>query len=306
MKYVSYKEIPDISELLAIKHNRGISISLALPAKNEEATIGRVIECAQSCQPLVDEIKIFDSGSEDNTLQVCSRYNIEVVRDQETVAILSTPLSRGKGWNLWSSIYYTSGDIIVWIDTDIENIHPRFILGVIFPLLTDPKIVFSKGYYKRPKGDARVTEILVRPFLNMLFPEAADFIQPLSGEYGGTRTFLESATFFSGYSIEVALLLQAIIDHGPEKVAQVFLDQRVHPLQDVPSLGKMAASILHTLLQLASKYRRLIINCDVKQWMKIFHAITGDPDEISSEIVHIADTPLPRMIDISSYQSRRK
>jgi len=302
MKHSSYLDAIDMGTLISLKQQRGVTISLALPVRNEEATVGRVIECARSCQPLVDEIIVLDSGSTDNTLAVCSQYDIKVIHDEDSSRIMSVPLARGKGWNLWSSLYFTSGDIIAWIDTDIENIHPRFILGIVAPFLCDQELVFTKGYYKRPKGDARVTEILARPFLNMLFPEAADFIQPLAGEYAGTRKFLEKAVFYSGYSVEVAILLQAVLEYGPDKIAQVFLDRRVHPLQDVPSLGRMAGNILYTLLHLAEHYERLSLKVDVGQTVKVFNATIGSEKGITSNTIDIADTPLPRMLDLSTYK----
>jgi len=292
-----YPESFGINRLQELKHQRQVTISLGLPALNEAPTIGKVIECAQSCQPLVDEIMVFDSGSTDNTVAVCRQYGLPVVVDQEVATKLGVPLARGKGWNLWSSVSYLKGDFILWIDTDIENISPIFILGIVAPFLIDPQVKFVKGFYKRPKGDARVTEILVRPFLNLLFPETAEFIQPLAGEYGGTRDFLESAVFYSGYSVEVAILLQAILEYGPNCVAQSFLNERIHPLQDVPSLGRMGASILHTLLHLAQQYNRLDLNVGIPGQIKVFDAITGQKD-ISSEIISIADNPLPRVIDI--------
>ena len=150
-----------------------------------------------------------------------------------------------------------------------------------------------------------MTELMARPFLNMLFPETAEFIQPLAGEYAGTRDFLEQAIFYSGYSVEVALILQAILEMGPECVAQVFLDERIHPLQDVPSLGRMAGNILYTLLHLAEKYQRLTLHVDVAQQVKVFSAIAGSNQEITSKMLFVADSPLPRMVDLKPYQARQ-
>ncbi|MBI4092568.1 MAG: glycosyltransferase [Candidatus Kerfeldbacteria bacterium] len=302
MKYLSHLEAQDMGNLLSLKRKRGITLSLALPVLNEEATVGRVIECALSCQPLIDEIIVLDSGSTDNTLRVCAGYNVRFVSDEDTARDLAVALSRGKGWNLWSSVYLTKGDVVAWIDTDIENIHPRFILGIVAPFLMFSDVQFAKGYYRRPKGDARVTEILARPFLNMLFPETAGFIQPLSGEYAGRREFLEQASFYSGYSIEVALLLQAILECGDDKVAQVFLDQRFHPLQDVSSLGKMASNILYTLLHLAEKYKRLSLNVAVGQYVQVFNAVINGGGDISPERIFIADAALPKIVDLPGYR----
>ncbi|MBN1779433.1 MAG: glycosyltransferase [Candidatus Buchananbacteria bacterium] len=295
MKNYHYQNLPTMDALLELKAQLGISIGLGLPVLNEEATIGRVVECARSCQPLIDKIMVFDSGSTDRTSQICKQLRVPFISDAEAAKTLSVTLARGKGWNLWSSLYYLDCDVVGWIDTDIENIHTRFILGILAPLLLDPQTTFVKAYYKRPKGDARVTEILARPFLNLIFPEAAEFIQPLSGEYAGRRIFLESATFYSGYSVEIALLLQAILEQSPENVAQVYLDQRIHPLQDVPSLGLMASSILYTLMRLAQRYGRLKMLTDIRQHIKRFGATIGNGDDISTETISIADVALPPM-----------
>ena len=113
-------------------------------------------------------------------------------------------------------LYLTHGDILVWIDTDIVNIHPRFVYGLLGPLLTDPNIQFIKGFYRRPLkvdgqiqagGGGRVTELTARPLLNLFYPELSGVVQPLSGEYGGRRVALEQLPFYSGYGVEAGLLI---------------------------------------------------------------------------------------------------
>ena len=84
-----------------------------------------------------------------------------------------------------------------WVDADIRNFGHHFITGLIGPLLTDASIEFVKGYYRRPlhgepTGGGRVTELVARPVLSVLFPHLAGFIQPLGGEYSGRRSLLEA------------------------------------------------------------------------------------------------------------------
>jgi glucosyl-3-phosphoglycerate synthase len=259
MKYFKYQDF-NIKDLIKIKKKLGLTIGVGLPVLNEEKTLANVIKVIKKCGELVDEVVIIDSNSSDSSKKIAKKLNVRVVEDNKAAKKLGVKLNRGKGLNLWSSLYYLKTDIILWIDTDIENIHPRFIYGLAAPLIFDKNIQFVKGFYHRPKGDSRVTEIMVRPFLNYIFPEAKDFIQPLSGEYGGRREFLEKIIFYSGYGVESAVLLQALHNLKGKEVAQVYLGRRVHELQDVSSLGIMGASILRPLLDLAQKYGRIKVN----------------------------------------------
>ena len=47
---------------------------------------------------------------------------------------------RGKGEALWKSLYETSGDLVVWADTDVRNWHPRMVYGTLGPLLVEPRL----------------------------------------------------------------------------------------------------------------------------------------------------------------------
>ncbi|MBK9334677.1 MAG: hypothetical protein IPM96_20320 [Ignavibacteria bacterium] len=156
------------------------------------------------------------------------------------------------------------------------------------PLLVDDSIKFIKGFYKRPKGDSRVTEILVRPFLNFFFPKTKNIIQPLSGEYGGYRKFLEKIYFYSGYSVEVTILLQALYTLNVNEIAQVNLGKRIHPLQSVNSLGQMGAAILKTLLLIAEEFG--IVN------------IRKTPANILRQFEMVKETPKPNDIIITDYR----
>jgi hypothetical protein len=165
---------------------------------------------------------------------------------------------RGKGEALWKSLHVLSGDIIAWIDTDISNIHPRFVYGVIGPLLRDPNVQYVKGFYRRPlmRGDkpiagsgGRVTELTARPFFNLFFPELSGLIQPLSGEYAGRRSALDSLPFFTGYGVETGLLIDILEKYGIAGIAQVDLLERIHHSQPLPSLSKMSFSIMQVVFK---------------------------------------------------------
>jgi glucosyl-3-phosphoglycerate synthase len=147
----------------------------------------------------------------DRTRAIAESLKIPVYVHQEVLP--ERGARSGKGEALWKSLYLTTGDILIWIDTDIVNIHPRFIYGLLGPLIMHPEIQFVKGFYRRPikvnnrqqaGGGGRVTELTARPLLNLFFPELSGLIQPL-GEYGGRRTALEQMPFSSGYGVEIGL-----------------------------------------------------------------------------------------------------
>ena len=299
MKKFSYKQY-NLKNVIQRKNRKKLTIGIGLPIYNEAKTIEKTICIIKKCGKLIDKTIAIDSGSSDGSREICKKLGIKVVTDKKASADLGVPLQSGKGWNLWASLYYLSTDVILWIDTDIKNVGERFITGIVGPMIEDDKIKFVKGYYHRPKGDARVTEIMVRPFISMIFPELEDFIQPLSGEYGGRKDFLEKIDFYSGYSIEMAILLQAVSGLKNNEVAQSYLGKRIHELQSVISLGKMSSSILRTLLRIANDKKRIKLNKNNLSDTLTNYVSKNGIDFISQKH-KIADKKLPPMVKNKNY-----
>jgi glucosyl-3-phosphoglycerate synthase len=262
-----HSRFQDISRLVAIKEKKGLKISLAFPTLNEELTIGKEILVIRTelmdRYPLVDEIAVIDSSSRDNTRRVAERFGARVFTSRSILPKYGS--FRGKGENLWKSLYALEGDIIVWVDADISNIAPKFVYGLLGPLLEDDKIGYVKAFYERPirsssnlspSGGGRVTEILVRPLFSLFYPELARLIQPLSGEYAGRRELLERLPFSVGYGVELGHLIDILHLAGLEALAQVDLDMRIHRNQSTAALGKMSYGILRTFFSRMEKYNR--------------------------------------------------
>lgn len=251
-------QFAEIKELLRHKEEQGLTLSLCIPTLNEAATIGPMVTCLRSVLsdriPLLDEIAVIDSGSTDRTMELAAAAGASV---HQAAAILPEMGSRcGKGENLWKALYQLKGDILVFLDADITNIDPRFVAGLVGPLLLHPEIGYVKSCYDRPvrqdgadfsPGGGRVTEILVRPFLSRHFPELTGFIQPLAGEYAARRTLLETVPFPIGYGVEVAHLIDLHTLHGLGVFAQTDMGQRYHRSRSNAELGRMAAAILEVL-----------------------------------------------------------
>ena len=299
---------------MALKEKQGTTISLALPALNEEETVGKVITTIKKALmddiPLLDEIVLIDSNSTDRTREIAEELGIPVYIHQQLLPELGA--RSGKGEALWKSLLVTKGDIIAWIDTDIVNIHPRFVYGIIGPLLLNRHIQFVKGFYRRPLkvdgkmqagGGGRVTELTARPLLNLFYPELSGVVQPLSGEYAGRRESLEKAIFFSGYGVETGLLIDVFEHYGLRSIAQVDLLERIHHNQELEALSKMSFAIIQTVLRkLETRYERAFIE-DVNKTMKMIRRSNGG---YFLEVEEVAELERPPMASLPAYLERHK
>lgn len=263
-----HEDFCDLARLVASKKEQGLTVSVGLPTLNVAKTVGGIVKAIKKTlveeYPLVDQIAIIDSRSSDATVTIAERAGAEVYFDD---AILpSAGHESGKGEALWKSLAVLRGDIVLWIDSDIKNIDPHFVYGLIGPLLLNPEIGFAKGFYRRPRDfdsflqadeGGRVTKLMARPLLNLYYPELTNFIQPLAGEYGGRREILESVPFFTGYAVEIGLLIEICKKYGLKSMAQVNLEERVHRHHGLNYLSKMSFAILQGVSQLLREEGRL-------------------------------------------------
>jgi glucosyl-3-phosphoglycerate synthase len=304
-------EFSDLGRLLEQKRDQNLTISLALPALDEEKTVGHVVRTLQRTLqkrvPLLDEIVLIDSNSADRTRDIARRLGVPVYIHQQLLPELGP--RDGKGEALWKSLLVTRGDLIVWIDTDIVNIHPRFVYGVLGPLLADRRVQFVKGFYRRPMrvgdriqagGGGRVTELTARPLLNLFYPELSGVIQPLSGEYGGRRTALQQLPFFSGYGVETGLLIEIFELFGLGAIAQVDLLERIHHNQPLEALSRMSFAIIQAIIaKLERRYGRAILD-DVNKSMKVIRYEDG---EYMLDVDELVERTRPPMIHLPQYQA---
>ncbi|MGW1761202.1 glucosyl-3-phosphoglycerate synthase [Streptomyces mirabilis] len=289
--------------LMSAKRATGSSVSVVLPALNEEETVGEIVAVIRhdlmQQVPLVDEIVVVDSGSTDRTSQVAAAAGARVVHRDEILPRI--PTVPGKGEVLWRSLLVTSGDIVCFIDADLKEFSSDFVSGIVGPLLTEPGVDLVKAMYDRPLGGAagqggRVTELMARPLLNMHWPQLAGFVQPLGGEYAARRSLLEQLPFPVGYGIELGMLVDALHLVGLDALAQVDVGVRKHRHQDGQALGRMSAAIYRTAqLRLA---RGHLIRPALTQFER-----SGDGFEPRTYSVDTEERP--PMVEIAEYQKRR-
>ncbi|MET9098575.1 glucosyl-3-phosphoglycerate synthase [Streptomyces antibioticus] len=292
-----------LHRIMAAKRATGQSVSVVLPALNEEETVGDIVAIIRhdlmQQVPLVDEIVVVDSGSTDRTAQVAAAAGARVVHRDSILP--SVPAVPGKGEVLWRSLLVTSGDIVCFIDADLREFSSDFVSGIVGPLLTDPGVDLVKGMYDRPLAGAagqggRVTELMARPLLNMHWPQLAGFVQPLGGEYAARRGLLEQLPFPVGYGVELGMLVDALHLVGLDALAQVDVGVRKHRHQDGQALGRMAAAIYRTAqLRLA---RGHLIRPSLTQFER-------GPSGFEPHTYSVDMEERPPMAEMAEYQSRK-
>lgn len=301
----------DLIKLVEEKEKKGLKISLCIPTLNEEKTIGKEVLILRSelmeRYPLVDEFAVIDSGSKDKTLEVASNYGADVYLASDILPEVGN--KRGKGENLWKAIHQLKGDIICYVDADISNIHPRFVYGLVAPLIHRDEVTYVKAFYDRPlnyssglrpSGGGRVTEILTRPLFSLFYPELSQIIQPLSGEYAARREVLEKIPFPIGYGVETSHLLDLYELYGLETFAQTDLDRRVHRNQTTNALGKMSFGILQTFFNRLHAQGKLDQMPDLETFYRRFEVEDGNYRQLVQEVV---EEERPPMIEIEGYRN---
>jgi glucosyl-3-phosphoglycerate synthase len=242
-----------LDDLLAAKAGR--TVSLVVPARNEAATVGAVVgrvrEALVDTVALLDEIVVIDSDSSDDTYDVAAGAGAVVHRAAEIRPDLGT--LPGKGEAMWKSLFVTRGEVLVFMDADLLDWDTHFVPGLLGPLLTRPEVELVKGFYERPMGSGsgavpfeggRVTELVARPLIRLLFPDLGGLHQPLAGEWAVRRSLFEQLSVPHGYAVELAALVDTQRLRGTHAIAQVDLGARAHRHQSLRDLSGMATQIL--------------------------------------------------------------
>lgn len=248
----------DVGALAEAKRRRAHRVSVCIPARNEEATVGSIVRSVHAdlvvAAPLVDEVLVLDDASTDATATVAREAGAQVVPVRSVLA--ETGVGHGKGNVLWRSLYAATGDILCWVDADLRSFEASYVTGLVAPLVSSPEPVFVKASYERsfhgtPREGGRVTELLARPLIERLFPHLASIRQPLGGEYAARRHAIESIPVVEGWGLELALLIDISERYGVDAIEQVDLGVRTHRNRPLAELAPQASAILATGLRRA-------------------------------------------------------
>jgi glucosyl-3-phosphoglycerate synthase len=247
-----------VSALVAARAGRRVAV--CLPARDEAHTLGAIVSSVRRTltpweggADLVDDIVVVDDGSTDDTAAVGRRAGARVVGTRT--------VGGGKGQAMRVALEETDAELLVFLDADVENFGPHFVTGLLGPLLEDPgpgksDVALVKGFYERPlhgeRGEGgRVTELVARPVIDLLFPHLAGVRQPLAGETAAPRTVLDKTGLAPGYGVELALLVDVADRFGVEQVTQVDLGVRIHRNRPLAELRPQATDVLGAALRRA-------------------------------------------------------
>jgi glucosyl-3-phosphoglycerate synthase len=244
-----------IDALLAAKREQGETVSVIIPARNEAASVGTVVEririALMEDVPLVDELIVMDSLSADETADVARASGAAVWSVADVRPDLG--VRAGKGEALWKSLFVSTGSVLVFVDADLTEWGPHFVTGLLGPMLSRRETRLVRGFYDRLLDVApgtrsteggRVTELMARPLLAARWPDLAAVVQPLAGEWAIRRSLFSQLYVPVGYGVELATLIDTWQLHGLDAIAQVDLGERGHRHQSVHDLGAMALEIL--------------------------------------------------------------
>jgi glucosyl-3-phosphoglycerate synthase len=224
------------------------SVAVILPARNEEETVGPIVHAiCRDVPDLVDELVVVDDGSTDSTAVAAAEAGARVV---------PSSAGPGKGQAMADGLAATTSELVVFCDADLYEFDSSYIPRLVGPLLDDPRVTFVKAVYRRPLGDrpdegGRVTELVARPLLELLFPELAHVVQPLGGEYAGRRAVFDAVRFDEGYAVDVGILIDVAGRFGVDSIAQVDLGVRLHRNRPLQQLVPQARAVMATVLQRA-------------------------------------------------------
>lgn len=254
------EQFEDLALLSRRKRERGLSVSVVLPARNVADTIGGIIDATRSLNAaagtretgrIVDQVLVIDADSPDGTAEVARERGAEVYSENELLPEYGPAL--GKGDAMWRSLSVVRGDILVFADSDTRDFEAQFISGILGPLLLKPELRFVKAAYRRPfrkgeevtlDGGGRVTELSTKPLFNLFYPELAGFVQPLAGEFAAPADLYRSIPFFTGYAVETGMMIDVLRLVGLDAMAQVDLGTRQNRHQPLFDLGQMAYSVV--------------------------------------------------------------
>lgn len=208
-------------------------ISVVIPAFNEEKDIAIVINTAKKCEN-VKEIIVVDNLSTDRTEEIALEEGAKVVKCD----------NQGKGYAMEEGMKEVTGDIVVFLDADISSYAEDVVYRLVKPII-EKDIDFVKATFERDGG--RVTELVAKPLLKILFPNLQEYSQPLGGMIAGKKEVFEKLEFEKDYGVDIGILLD-VANMGCS-IEEVMIGKLENKSKDWKSLEKMSTEVMKAILK---------------------------------------------------------
>ena len=234
-------------------NNKNLSVSVIIPAYNEEKTVGHVVKVVKSLN-YITEVIVVDDGSTDQTA---------IMAIDAGAIIINHIKNRGKGAAIKTGFKNSKGDIVVFLDADIKNLTKSQVDNIIKPIMNGEADI-TKTKFKREAG--RVTELTAKPLLNFFFPEIK-FDQPLSGQFAAKRSFLNKIKLEDDYGVDVGIVLDA--DVMGMRVKEVDIGKVDHVLSTLTDLNIVATEVVRTIVDRATAYGRITMIDSLGQYIRM-------------------------------------
>lgn len=218
-------------------------ISVVIPTLNEEKRISEVVKFCLSSK-LVHEVIVIDDGSTDATFKLA----------QEAGAKVYFSSMLGKGTSMLDGLWKAQTEFVIYLDGDIYNFSKNLIELMAAPLIENT-CDFVKGNFLRTAG--RVTALTAKPLLKAFFPEISEIQQPLGGIIAAKKDLLKNVTFEPDYGVDIGLLID--VSQLGARIEEVNIGSLDHDHQELEQLSHMSVQIVRTILDRASKYKKLDI-----------------------------------------------
>ncbi len=219
-------------------------LTVIIPALNESSTIRHVIKFCFAV-PDVSQVIVVDDNSEDDTAAIAKEAGAHVI----------ISAARGKGISMKEGIDAATNEFILFLDADINPYPARTIENLAAPLLQDTAD-FVKGAFARNAG--RVTELVAKPLLAILFPGLTHFSQPLSGMIAGKKSYLRKIDFFNDYGVDIGILIDMYLMQA--RVTEVNIGYIENKSKPWEALGKMSREVSRAIINRAQRQHNNELN----------------------------------------------
>ncbi|SLN47853.1 Glucosyl-3-phosphoglycerate synthase [Roseovarius litorisediminis] len=209
-------------------------VSVIVPARDEAATIRKVVETLLGMDS-VTEVIVVDNGSSDDTGRIALAAGARVVAE-------STP---GMGHAAKAGFAAASHNWVMKVDADLDKFDTR-----LFARMSEARtsgVGLVKGAWNDPKDNMPMTRLLVMPAIRQMFPYLGKLRAPNSGIYLFDQSLIAIEEMTGDYAVDLDVMLR--VHASGAEVVEVDIGRIVHDSRDIQHYNNMAEIIMGFFLE---------------------------------------------------------